>query len=367
MIWTVIAFLTALAALSVLVPLARGRTGLPAKLSSRAFFEGQLEELERERERGLLSEAEYTAARAETARRLIAADREKENGAGFSIARKRIAALAALLVVPAVAIGLYVKIGKPALPDRPLEARLSAPPDRIELIAAVAKIEKHLRRNPDDGKGWQVIAPIYMRMQRYEKAAEALQNVLRILGPTADRFGSLGEALVFANKGGVNDQALAAFAQALKIDPRHNQSLFFTGLAAQQAGDNVRAREYWTQLIAAAPKGAPWVKSLQQRMAELDSATRGPSSEAGKAIAALPQEERTAAIRSMVDGLAARLKDNPKDLKGWMMLLRAYMVLKQPDKAREALSTARNAFVGDAASLQQLDAQAKALSVESKP
>ena len=364
MIWIAIALMTALAALSVLMPLARGGGSRRGGDANRAFYETQMAELERDRERGLLGGDEYAAAKAEAARRLISSHDAPPSDAGPLLWRRRVAALVGLIATPALALGIYGVLGQPALQDRPLQARLSAPPDRIELVAAVAKIEKHLRRNPNDGNGWQVIAPVYTRMRRYSDAAQAWQNAIRLLGPAPNRFGALGEALVFANKGVVNDQALAAFAQALKLDPDHNQALFFTGLAAQQSGANQRAREIWSKLIARAPKGAPWVKSLQQRVAELDAAPeKGPPSNAGKAIAALPVGERAAAIRGMVDGLAARLRENGKDIDGWMMLVRAYMVLKQPGKAREALRMARQNFAGEEAALRRLDEHAKALGV----
>ena len=70
-------------------------------------------------------------------------------------------------------------------------------------------------------------------------------------------------------------------------------------------------------------------------------------------------------IRQMVEGLAARLKADGKDLAGWQRLLRAYAILGEKDAAMRALAEARNAFAGDSASLSQLDALAASLGLGS--
>jgi cytochrome c-type biogenesis protein CcmH len=370
MIWIVIALLTGLAALSVLVPLARSREGIALEQVSREFYLQQKAELERERDRGLISADEFTAAQAEAARRLIAVHGDTDRPTVVSTLNRRLAAVIPIVVVPALALGLYAWLGSPALKDRPLEARLNAPPGQIEVVAAVARIEKHLRKNPTDGRGWQVIAPVYMRLKRYDEAVTAWSNALRFLGPSADRYSALGEARFFAAKGKVTPDAMKAFDAALEIDPKHNQSLFFTGVAAEQSGDVEKARERWNRLIAAAPAGAPWTKTIRERLAALDAKAgpaatgTGPASDAGKAIAALPAGDRAAAIRSMVEGLAARLKDNGKDINGWLMLIRAYGVLNEKVKAVEALKQARAIFATDRAALKSLQEQARSSGLE---
>jgi cytochrome c-type biogenesis protein CcmH len=46
-------------------------------------------------------------------------------------------------------------------------------------------------------------------------------------------------------------------------------------------------------------------------------------------------------IRTMVAGLAEKLRENPSDLQGWRRLIRSYTVLGENGKAREAIATAR--------------------------
>ncbi len=70
-------------------------------------------------------------------------------------------------------------------------------------------------------------------------------------------------------------------------------------------------------------------------------------------------------IRNMVEGLDARLKDNPNDLAGWLRLIRARKVLGETEKAKDALARARQAFSGDAEALRRIDSLAAQLGLSS--
>lgn len=368
MIWIAISIITGIAALSVLWPLARPSGQMRFAEASRSFYDDQIAELQRDRDRGLLGPNEYAAATAEAARRLISAHKAPGDNLDANTVRRRITAVIAIIVIPCFALGLYVYLGQPRYEDRPLLARLNAPPGKIEPIAAVAKIEKYLAKNPGQGKGWEVLAPVYVRLKRYSDAVKAWERTIALLGPTAHRFTSLGEARVFAAQGKVTAKALQAFKQALRINPGFHQALFFTAIAAEQAGNFPQAEQIWRKLIAISPPGAPWIKTIEDRLKQNSrSATKapvggavspGPQSPAGRAIAALPPEERAAAIRGMIEGLAERLNKNGNDLPGWLRLIRAYGVSKQNEKGAQALVKARGIFAGNENALKRLDSQA---------
>lgn len=367
MIWAVFALLTGLAAIGVLWPLSRARA--PLSDGDTAFYRSELAGIDTDLQRGLVSEADAKAMRAEAARRLMrtGAGREEEAAATTTAAtwRRRLAALASIVIIGGVSLGLYARIGNPEVPDQPLEARRQAPPDQPDLMMAISRIEAHLAKNPDDGRGYEVIAPVYLRLGRYEDAAKAWANALRVLGPSPVRETSLGEALVFATNGHVTPDALAAFERALVLEPQFPQARFYVGLAAAQAGDKTRARDIWTKLVAEAPVDAEWAGVVRERIRELGlpeaSADARPTSETGQAIAALPEAERDGAIRAMVGNLAAKLAKDGRDGNGWAMLIRAYMVLKQPDDARAALAEARKALADDGEARARVDALASEL------
>jgi cytochrome c-type biogenesis protein CcmH len=295
------------------------------------------------------------------------------------------AAVFAVVFVPVIAFGMYRLVGNPDLPDEPLAARLNeAPADaNMDVAAAVAKIEAYLAQHPDDGKGWEVIAPIYLNLGRGDDAVTAYANALRLLGETSDRLEAYGRALVFAAGNQVTPKAVEAFKAALAKDPGLAEARFFLGVAAEQGGDKTAAVDIWSKLLADAPPGAEWVAFVRQKIVAdggnpppsmnppEDSASATPddrlaSPPAGEAaaVAALPTDDQQKFIHKMVDGLADRLHQDCHDVDGWLRLTRAYNVLREPDKARDALADARKCLGSDSAALARLDQLAHELGLE---
>ena len=150
-------------------------------------------------------------------RRRTPASRPRAGGA-----RSRIAALVAL---PLGAAGLYLALGSPALPGQPLGgARVQD--QSIESL--VAQVEAHLRANPDDGRGWEVIAPVYLRLGRFDDAVQgAAQRACACAARPPSGEADLGEALVAAANGVVTAEAKAAFERAVALDARERQGALF--------------------------------------------------------------------------------------------------------------------------------------------
>ena len=366
MLWGLIALLTGAAVFAILWPLARKPAGAVARAAPDvAFYEAKLEEIAREVDSDLLSTQEAEAARTEAARRLL---RVAESGAlptkAASHVRVRLVAVFALIAVPAMSLGLYAMLGHPSWPDDPLAARLDSAPGNMSLAAAVAKVEAHLLRHPDDGRGYEVLVPAYMKLGRLADAVRAAGTAMQKLGATPQRETIFGETLVYAANGVVTEDARKLFAQAAAADRPPAKALFFLGLAAAQDGNKESALSYWQTLLERVPQDAPGRADLEARIAALKQSTPPKAGEAA-AIAALSPAAREAAIHSMVDRLAARLAQNGHDIEGWLRLVRAYKVMNETDKARAALSAARNNFSDDADAKARIDALARELGLES--
>ena len=153
------------------------------------------------------------------------------------------------------------------MPDAPLAARLDASPAHMDLAAAIARVEAHLAQHQDDGRAYEVLAPVYLRMGRAGEAADAARAALRLLGETPARRALYGEALVAAANGVVTPEAKQSFEAAAAKDPAAAEPRFFLGLAAEQEGDKAGARDIWGKLAAEAPQGAPWAQALRERLA----------------------------------------------------------------------------------------------------
>ena len=134
------------------------------------------------------------------------------------------------------------------MPDEPLASRSAAPQTNGEIEAAVAAVEARLIAKPDDGKGWAVIAPVYMRLERYADAAHAYAEALRLVGEDPLRRAAYGEALVAAAGGVVTDEARQAFDRALAEQPGQPQARFYLALGAEQDGKKAEAIRAYEQL-----------------------------------------------------------------------------------------------------------------------
>ncbi len=354
--WIVAACLTGLTCLALLAAL--GRKGVPTADHDRAFYAAQITEIERQLALRLIGENEAAAARTEAARRLLAVQPATVSSTARIGETRNLAAAAILVLIPAIALPVYLARGTPDMPSFPLASRQQqkpADPKDVNVADALQQIETHLAANPDDGRGHEVVAPVYLRLERHADAVRSFAAALRLLGPTAERHANLGEALVFQASGVVTAEAKAAFEASISLDARHVKSRFFLALAAQQDGDKPRAIALLTALNADLPDGNLKAEIAWQLL-ELGAVPQG-----GAAIAALTVDEQSAAIRSMVEGLAQRLASSGGTAEEWARLIRALAVLKDTDRARLILAEARQKFASAPDDLRRIEDAGKGL------
>jgi cytochrome c-type biogenesis protein CcmH len=351
-IWLLFTTMTAVAVLAVLWPLSRHRAVRVEADPDTQFYRDQLSEIDRDRERGLLSDAEAEAAKVEAGRRLLRASAVSDPSASavgeLALRRRRAVSALTLSLVPILALAVYGAHGSPHLPSQPLAARLQAPPEQLDLATALARIENHLAQNPQDGRGWEVVAPVYLRLGRAEDAVKAYDNALRLLGADAGRLTNYGEAQVFAKEGIVTAEARAAFEKARQLAPTAPKPRFYLAQAAEQDGNRAKAKTEYADLLSSSPADAPWVPVVKEHLVRLDQPDAG----------ATPGRD---AIAGMVEGLAARLDTQGGSPEEWARLMRSYAVLGQTDKARATFDRARRVLAQDQAGLQAIDAMAREL------
>jgi cytochrome c-type biogenesis protein CcmH len=368
-LWFAMALMTAAAIFAVLWPLGRRRAAAPSG-SDIAVYRDQLEEVDRDRAAGRIGEAEAIAARLEVSRRLLAADAAAAKLAPPASAgwRRRAAAPGALIALPAGAATLYLALGSPGLPAAPLSTRLQQLPEQPSLVTLVTQVEAHLAKNPQEGRGWEVLAPVYMRLGRFDDAVKARRKALELLGASAEREGDLGEALVAAANGIVTADAKTAFERALALNGKDVKARFFLGVVAEQDGRRADAANAWRELLKDAPAGAPWAELVRHSLARVDGTpVAGEGNPTAQDIAAasdLAPDQRTAMVRGMVDRLAERLKHDGSDVEGWLRLVRAYTVLGEREKAQAAASDARRALASEPDKARRVDELVKGLGLE---
>lgn len=365
-LWTLFAVMTAAAVLAVLWPL--GRKPSAGGGSDRLVYADQLQEIDRDRAAGLIGEAEAESARVEISRRLLAAADVEALVADAPAAQprwhSRVAAIAAITIVPVVAVGLYLKLGSPNVPDQPAFARINALPDRQSVASLVSQVEAHLAQNPNDGAGWEVLAPVYLRMGRFDDAVMAWRKAIALNGDSPVREANLGEALVAAANGVVTDESKAAFQKAVAGDPHEPKAGYYLGLADEQDGNRDAAVAKWRALLASASPDAPWADFVRAALAGATgqpAAIPGPKAGDMAAADAMTPTQRTEMVRGMVQRLADRLQTDGHDVEGWLRLVRAYVVLGDRDKAKEAASDAKHALSDRPEDVKRIDELVKDL------
>jgi cytochrome c-type biogenesis protein CcmH len=232
-----------------------------------AVYQDQLEELDRDVEKGILPATEAASARIEISRRLLAAaDNEAEEPGIMRAGRGKILLTAIAGVLPLCVLATYLAMGSPGLPGQPYAERLEQPLDQLPVEGLVARLEEQLKQEPDDATGWRLIAPVYMQLGRYSDAINAFGTVMQLEGRDADALAGLGEALTLSGDGMVPPPARQAFEAALGEDPTHARARFYLALAKAQRGDIADALADWKILLAEAPAGAPWAAAVEAQI-----------------------------------------------------------------------------------------------------
>lgn len=257
-------------------------------------------------------------------------------GAGTGINRAGYAALAGLATV-AIGLGVYGFLGQPKLALNSLTG-----PSRTDYPSLIATLARRMPNRPGDVEGWSLLGRGYLALGNADQAQKALAQAVQAEktergGADPQLLSSYGEAMTEA-AGQVTKDAEDVFKQVLAQDPRDLVARYYTGLALATRGDKAQALQIWEGVLADAPPNTPWRGALIDQVAALTANAGG----------AAPNPE------AMVEQLANRLQSSPDDLNGWLMLIRAYAVLGNKDKAAQALTTARGVFANQPAAQADL-------------
>ena len=376
--WVLAAVLAAATVGALLCGLRNSARRTPAVDPGLTVYRAQLDEVDRDVSRGVLTAPEAARVRTEIGRRILAhaGDGPPEPRSTTAGVGARRLALAVTVAVPLAAIALYLAWGAPERPAMPLQGRLTAPLETMVARGDAAALAARLRTATDDAErlalaeglaaslaalerpgpeGWLLVGDAFLQSGRVEDGLAALRTAHRAAdGQRADIATALGSALAWAAGGRIVPEALAALETAHRLDPTAPQPMILLGDARFQAGDDAAALTFWRRARAALPPGADWLEGLDHRILVASAGQTGPASGAAAdgspgprlrddvaaAAAMMAPQEQQAYIRSMVDGLAARLARSPEDPEGWLRLARAYEVLGEPDRAAAALAEA---------------------------
>jgi len=335
---------------------------------ARIVYRRQLDDLDGMVERGLLQPEEYEDARAEAARRLLA----EPGTRAPETAGARLWPLAAAGAAALAALGLYLWLGSPGMPDQPFKARMAqwraeavSAPGKLRPDEVAAMLREVVKSHPDDPRPLEMLGRLDQQTGDAAAAARDFDHAARLDPNNADVQVALGLALAEAAGAKGTPDAEAALRRALAIDPKSPSALYYLGALRAGAGDRTEAAGLWRQLAAQFPDQDG---RKAQLLALADRAEKGEPAQADTApetatepaaTSAAPGGDQAGFIRSMVATLQARLDAQPDDPAGWARLVRSYRVLGDHAAEDRALARARTLFAKRPKDLATVEAEAK--------
>lgn len=377
----------------------RGGAGWAEGAADAAVYRDQLAEIARDLARGTIPAEEAERLRAEVARRLIEADRAglAEAPAATQGPGPAGAVLAlALALVAGGGVAGYLWLGAPGYPDLPLAGRIAASealraarpaqteaeaaaeaaallPDRPvpdpQFAALMDQLRARTAARPEDPEGQRLLAENEARLGNFAAAHAAQARLIALKGAqaTAADHAFHARLMIGASAGTVSAEAAAALARALAADPSNAEALFMNGLAEAQIGRPDLAFANWARYLDVAPAGHPFLPEVRASIGMFATAAgvrytlppeRGPSAADIAGAGALSEGERAAMVRSMVEGLAARLAAEGGPAEDWARLIGALGVLGETARARAIWTEAQDRFAGREDDLAALRAAA---------
>jgi cytochrome c-type biogenesis protein CcmH len=249
-----------------------------------------------------------------------------------------ILAIGFVLIVPS--IGLYFYLGSPNF--KPIE---NAQPSQAQIEDVVGKLKTRLVENPRDPELWRMLGWVEFNANHYQESQNAYAKAIEIDPSNLDYQSSMAEAMVQVAGGVITPEALKIFNNVLTINPTEARSRFYNALAREQSGDQKSALELWVAMLKDAKPNDAWREEVAKHADRL-AKSLGVQDQALDILQQKPDDQMQM-IKAMVAGLAAKMESDPQNSEGWIKLMRAYMVLKEPEKAKSTLDQALKVFKGD--------------------
>ncbi|KQQ57164.1 cytochrome C [Pseudomonas sp. Leaf127] len=259
--WMAAGLLLLVAASLLLIPVLRRRpltAGQDRTALNVALYEERLAQLQEQHRAGVLSAGQLDSGQAEAARELLA-DTDGVAPAAAHRALGRAVPLLTVVLVPVLALGLYLHYG--ASERVALSREFAQPP--TSLADMTRRLERTVEAQPDSAEGFYFLGRSYMAQQRPADAARQFERAAALAGRQPELLGQWAQALYFAAAKTFSPQVQALTDEALKADPNEVTSLGLLGIAAFEDKRFAQAVEYWTRLQALLPPQDPSREALQ--------------------------------------------------------------------------------------------------------
>ncbi len=326
--WTLVILMLAMGIASVLLPLWRsgGKGDEPAEEmtdASLAIYQQRLKELQTDQDLGALEPQQVQAAKLELERELLrenspSAD-SPETASPAQMLPRGIMSVLLVLLMPAMALGLYYQLGTPRLVSGPPDDmattgnNASHQVDMQSLEEMITKLRQRLTEQPDDLKGWMILGRTYMSLERYDEAAQALEHAYSLRSDVPGILLRYADALAMSQGGRLEGKPAEYIDKARELAPNDPGVLWLSGMVAAEQEDFGTALGYWQRVLPMLEdedqrrEVQQMIGQARQRLGE------NPVGEATAPVAATPPKAASPAIAVQVQVADSLARDIAPD------------------------------------------------------
>lgn len=238
-------------------------------------YRAQLDDLARDLERGVIEPGEAQLLRVEIERRILRVDPNLEPAAKDRSQRRLALSAVVIVVMIALPIGLYSRLGSPTVADQPYASRAAHIEEMqsqvVKIKAMVDQLAARLQDDPNDAKGWAMLGRSLRVLRQPDRARTAFERAMTLLPNDIQVRLEFASLLIEDLPPGtpLPEDFITVMRDVLTIDPDVPDALYYVGLAEAEAGNTDKAKALWSILLKKIPPEAPDRAELQKQIDSL--------------------------------------------------------------------------------------------------
>jgi cytochrome c-type biogenesis protein CcmH len=319
-------------------------------------LESKLLEIDDDFERNLITEEVAKTSKEKINRELLLLERQTSLEVNKKRSKGSISIVGLAVIIPILAFYIHLGVGGSGIPSVSYKDRAAEFKDIKNLEELIEKLSKKLKEDSSGGDpvGWELLGDVYMNNLSYLKAIDAYTELVKKKNEDSNSWAKLASALVTLEDGVINQAALNAIENSLKIDYLNPTGQYLKALFLEQEGDLGLAYTILANRLEFDKIAMPWTELfvsevnrlgqiLGYDLIRLSGEAGVPVTSPDELVSSKTADDATKAfINSMVSNLEERLKTQPNDIDGWLQLVKSYIVLKKGSLAKESLEYVYN-------------------------
>jgi cytochrome c-type biogenesis protein CcmH len=319
-------------------------------------LESKLLEIDDDFERNLITEEVAKTSKEKINRELLLLERQTSLEVNKKRSKGSISIVGLAVIIPILAFYIHLGVGGSGIPSVSYKDRAAEFKDIKNLEELIEKLSKKLKEDSSGGDpvGWELLGDVYMNNLSYLKATDAYTELVKKKNEDSNSWAKLASALVALEDGVINQAALNAIENSLKIDYLNPTGQYLKALFLEQEGDLGLAYTILANRLEFDKIAMPWTELfvsevnrlgqiLGYDLISLSGEAGVPVTSPDELVSSKTADDATKAfINSMVSNLEERLKTQPNDIDGWLQLVKSYIVLKKGSLAKESLEYVYN-------------------------